>query len=255
MWFRIPGSLPDYSSGTQYLLFEIQETDFGRQLLSVQIESLFSGGVYGVPLVGVQFLGIDDFATIGGVTMFSTATSFGSWHHLFASGDFSGTGAISPPGGRSGMQFPVRLVLDGTNIAQRTGTDGTYGYLYFASPGGYPPVTAYVQSSPSTTKIGLPFISDDASSDSPDSRKREYGDFQFWNDQYIDGNNSANLAKFVTISGGHGTPVDPAVAELAFGRPALRFSGDHTHFPTNTGTGGSFTLFGTDFDFTPTPSF
>jgi hypothetical protein len=83
----------------------------------------------------------------------------------------------------------------------------------------------------------------------------DYGDTQVWFGTYIDPSVPANFAKFVNIVGGKGLPVDPAIAELAFGRPTFRFIGDHTKFPTNTGTGGAFSLVGTDIDFTPTPSY
>jgi hypothetical protein len=42
-----------------------------------------------------------------------------------------------------------------------------------------------------------------------------------------------------------GKPVDPAVATAALGTPTVLFSGNHTTFPTNQGSGGTFTLTGT----------
>jgi hypothetical protein len=82
-----------------------------------------------------------------------------------------------------------------------------------------------------------------------------YGDFQMWLGQSIDPRDATAFSKFVTIAGGVGTPVDPTIAAAAFGTPQFRFSGNHTKFVTNTGTGGSFSLVGSDSDFTPVPSY
>ncbi len=49
-------------------------------------------------------------------------------------------------------------------------------------------------------------------------------------------------------------PVDPAVATLALGDPAVLFSGDATTFGTNQGTGGAFTLTGSLTNATTSPS-
>jgi hypothetical protein len=83
----------------------------------------------------------------------------------------------------------------------------------------------------------------------------EFGDVQVWFGTFIDPANSSNFSKFVNISGGIGTPVDPAIAADAFGTPTLRFKGNHTQFTQNTGTGGDFALVGTGVDFTPSPSY
>jgi hypothetical protein len=82
-----------------------------------------------------------------------------------------------------------------------------------------------------------------------------FGDYQFWVGQYIDWTNATNYAKIVNVSAGKGTPVDPAIAAAAFGQQTLLFKGNHTAFTNNLGTGGAFTLTGTDADFTPTPSY
>ncbi len=66
-------------------------------------------------------------------------------------------------------------------------------------------------------------------------------------DNTIDPTNIANF-----ISGGK--PVDPAVAAAAYGAPAILFSGDATTFPTNQGTGGSFTLTGSLTNASSSPS-
>ncbi len=49
-------------------------------------------------------------------------------------------------------------------------------------------------------------------------------------------------------------PVDPAVATLALGDPAVLFSGDATTFGTNQGTGGTFTLTGSLTNASTSPS-
>jgi len=66
-------------------------------------------------------------------------------------------------------------------------------------------------------------------------------DVQVWLGQYIDPTVPGNLDKFIA----DGRPVDPAVAEAAFGQPAILFSGDSSNFVTNQGTDGPFTLVGT----------
>jgi hypothetical protein len=83
----------------------------------------------------------------------------------------------------------------------------------------------------------------------------QYGDFQLWVGQYIDWTNSTNFAKVVSISGGVGTPVNPATAATAFGTQTLLFKGNATQFVTNAGNGGAFTKTGTASDYTPAPSY
>jgi hypothetical protein len=68
----------------------------------------------------------------------------------------------------------------------------------------------------------------------------DIADFQLWVEVFVDLSAPENLAKF--ISGG--TPVNPAIAAVAFGRQTMLFSGDHTTFPVNQGTGGAFAVTG-----------
>src|SRR4051812_21451076 len=74
--------------------------------------------------------------------------------------------------------------------------------------------------------------------------------FMFWTGQYIEWEDSDNLAKIVS----NGKPVDPAVAVAAFGTPAVFLSGDASTFSTNKGTGGTFTTTGTLTNAATSPS-
>jgi hypothetical protein len=69
-------------------------------------------------------------------------------------------------------------------------------------------------------------------------------------DQFIDPTNADNLAKFITTEG---KPVNPTVAEAAFGAPTFRFRGPASGIATNIGTGGTFTKTGTVTDYSPGP--
>ena len=81
----------------------------------------------------------------------------------------------------------------------------------------------------------------------------QFADFQMWVGKFIDPTVAGNLDKFVTVKNGIGRPVNPAVAEAAFGKPTYRFSGDKAAFVNNTGSGRDFTLTGTVNNFTPAP--
>jgi hypothetical protein len=94
-------------------------------------------------------------------------------------------------------------------------------------------------------EFGLPVVSGGAA-DNPGVR---VADVQVWLGTYIDPSNADNLAKF--ISGGR--PVNPAVAETAFGAPTYRLAGPASGITNNTGTGGDFTKTGTVTDATPGP--
>jgi hypothetical protein len=186
--------------------------------------------------------------------------AFGQWHHAFIAIDLSGAGTISAPTGFSPqIMFPARMVLDGVSCAQgynpHNGSILTPNYI-FSSPDCYAPSTVYSISS-DLVKVGLPYVSDNVGTDGPGSRARDYGDFQAWFGQFIDPTVPANFAKFVSISGGKGTPVDPAIAAAAFGQQSILFKGKSSDasFFVNHGTAGSFTKVGTASDFTPAPSF
>lgn len=83
------------------------------------------------------------------------------------------------------------------------------------------------------------------------SVKHRYSDVQIWCGTFIDLGIADNLSKFFTITDGVGKPVDPRIAEAAFGKPTFRFTGGAT--VNNTGTGGAFLKTGTINDFTPAP--
>jgi hypothetical protein len=107
-------------------------------------------------------------------------------------------------------------------------------------------------------QIGVPSLVDHYDPSGPPPTQTTptvLGDFQFWAGIAPDVTSPSVFNKFVSVSGGHGTPVDPAIAAAAFGQQTILFKGDHTHFPNNLGTAGAFTLVGTDVDFTPTPSY
>lgn len=80
-------------------------------------------------------------------------------------------------------------------------------------------------------------------------------EFQMWLGTFIDPTISSNFSKFVTISNGRGTPVNPAVAAAAFGQQTFLFKGKPSQGgTTNHGDGGTFATFGTTNDYAA-PSF
>lgn len=86
---------------------------------------------------------------------------------------------------------------------------------------------------------------------------REFADVQAWYGTYIDASSPSNFAKFISITGGKGYPVNPSIAAAAFGRQTILFKGkasDNSFF-VNRGNGGAFTKIGTASDFTPGPSY
>jgi hypothetical protein len=65
-------------------------------------------------------------------------------------------------------------------------------------------------------------------------------DFQLWcGGIFVDLSVTANRRKFID---GSSKPVDPATAATAFGQQTYLLSGDHTHFPTNGGSGSATSL-------------
>ncbi len=70
----------------------------------------------------------------------------------------------------------------------------------------------------------------------------------------LDGGGDIPLATRRLFIDATGKPVDPAVATAALGAPCILFSGDHTTFPVNQGTGGAFTLTGALTDASTSPS-
>lgn len=77
-----------------------------------------------------------------------------------------------------------------------------------------------------------------------------YGDPQFGLGRFFDPANADNLSKFIEADG---KPVNPAVAEAAFGAPTYRFSGPASGIAHNLGNGGDFTKTGPVTDATPGP--
>lgn len=75
----------------------------------------------------------------------------------------------------------------------------------------------------------------------------KFADVQIWVGQYIDP--LTDIDKF--INGGR--PVNPAIAEAAFGIPTYRFNRPASDITNDTGTGGDFTKTGTVTDYSPGP--
>jgi hypothetical protein len=71
-------------------------------------------------------------------------------------------------------------------------------------------------------------------------------DVRVINQSLLDGGGDIPLATRRKIIDANGKPVDPTVLTAFLGTPGIvLFSGDHTTFPVNQGTGGAFTLTGT----------
>lgn len=139
------------------------------------------------------------------------------WHHVFWAEDTNHDAGLK-------IKF---LYVDGINALDPSQTTDT-------SP-------AFI-----TPWNGLDFYMPD--NRSPSRLTLDFADVQMWVGQMIDP--TTNISKF--ISGGK--PVNPSVAATAFGTQTFLFSGDHTTFPTNQGTGGAFTLTGTLTDASTSPS-
>ncbi len=160
------------------------------------------------------------------------------------------TNAAGRPLGSGAAQsyaFPNKAVADA-----QTGDTNQGAEFYAMAPGQQFPVYVEVpdfQISMNGWEFALPGI---AASLGPTHPTVDYADVQIWVGQYIDP--TVNYSKFVTISGGHGTPVKPSVAAAAFGHQTFLFTGGKSGFPLNRGTGGAFNKIGTITD-QPAPSF
>ncbi len=161
--------------------------------------------------------------------------------------NYNNLGGIQAPNSHPASgTIPGQFVLDGANINPRD-REGLLVQGYdIALPGIYPQASQF-NSTESTSVI------------------KEYAACQIWTSQFIDPTNSDNLAKFIRAS--DGKLIAPVIysksgvikgygpAVKAFGMPDLLFDGNHTQFPMNRGTGGSFASNGgTITDFTPYPS-
>jgi len=209
----------------------------------------------------------------------------GNWFHLFVTGDFTNDTALAGgtntfflflngsrvelvPGGGTSAVSPVVSGASGQVKCSMENADGDFGhpfsakyhngpFSYTRSLSGVDPDPTITGSVPgfsiglSGTEIGLPCQAVHAATDIAGHGRPaiKYADVQIWVGQYIDPTNADNLAKF--ISGG--APVNPVVAEAAFGAPTYRFPGPALGIGTNTGTGGDFTLTGTVTDAAPGP--
>jgi len=78
----------------------------------------------------------------------------------------------------------------------------------------------------------------------------DVADVQMWFNAYLDFSVTANRELFIL----GGKPVRPTVASATLGTPAILFSGNSSTFPTNQGTGGSFTLHGSLTNAVTSPS-
>lgn len=68
----------------------------------------------------------------------------------------------------------------------------------------------------------------------------DVADFQMWINNYLDFSVAANRELFIK----NGIPVNPTIAALTLGTPAILFQGNTTNFIVNQGNGGTFALTG-----------
>jgi hypothetical protein len=264
-WFRIP--TVSFAAGF-CSLFEAWQS--GQQLFTITLTGSGVPQITGIRVQAVSDPNYDNFCQWELTTIDRSFTiAFDSWHHIAVAVDTNRTSVGDGAGNKATLGTPeldnkrAIVVLDGVNwsipippsinatapsmnegdsLTTNQFPYGAFNIGFNGSSIGMPFVNSYPTTSPSSSY----WLSS--------GPKIEFGDVQIWN-SFIDPRISGNFSKLVTISGGKGTPADPAIAELTFGRPTLRFTGNHTKFPTNTGTGGAFSLVGTDIDFTPTPSY
>ncbi len=182
--------------------------------------------------------------------------NLGSWNHIFASIDLSGTDLLTfTPSHTIARGRSIGLYLNGVNqLLEPGGKDALYQTTYdnrldnttpracpnFSTsvsgfPLGFPTTPAYL--------TGQPLM--------------RFGEIQVWFNQYIDPSIPANFAKFVTISAGKGRPANSDLSLAAFGPRTIHFKGkaSDSAFFTNRGVGGAFTKVGAPIDFTPGPSY
>lgn len=100
-------------------------------------------------------------------------------------------------------------------------------------------------------RFGMPTT---PASSSFQTTKLQMAEVQIWFGTFI-APTAANLAKFVKVKNGKGTPENPKKALAAFGAPTYRFSGKGSAAAVNLGNGGAVTLSGGINNFTPTASF
>lgn len=162
---------------------------------------------------------------------------------------YGGSNINYVPGASSGAMWTVAVDDDSIN------SDIGPGYGVFDDTGSHVAGDSYTINIPTFNvalngfSIALPGMS------WANAPAVDYGDVQVWFGTYIDPTVSANFAKFVSISGGVGVPVNPATAAAAFGTQTLLFQGNAASFATNRGNGGAFTTTGTVSDFTPGPTY
>jgi len=72
----------------------------------------------------------------------------------------------------------------------------------------------------------------------------DMADFSFWPNTSVIVGGDIPLATRRLFIDASNKPVDPATAIATLGTPPILFSGDHTTFPTNQGSGGAFSLTG-----------
>jgi hypothetical protein len=220
----------------------------------------------------------------GSVINIGSPVAPGNWFHLFIAADFTNTTSL---GGATNTAF---IFLNGVRQNWSNGLDGgnLKGRIVDQATGQVQPgMLAYFDGAPNSegsvyadgpfsltrpvtgadgdvtiagivpgfsiglngTEIGIPAQAAHAASGvvgNSDTAIR-YADVQIWVGQYIDP--TTNIDKF--ISGAR--PVNPAIAEAAFGAPDFRFSGPALDIGTNSGTGGDFTKTGTVTDAAPGP--
>lgn len=236
----IPPGYPDANGASNFMwLFSAETADYFG--FNIRYQAL-STGTNTLQVIG----GVSDLATGYAVEwrVRPDSIQFGSWNHFFIAAD-------ATPGGSSDKAY---VYIDA--VRQPLGTSGIPSDTYSTSTTAPYNNNFFDYSQPiefgfSGADLGIPNPPENLTF----APKVQYADFQMWIGTFIDPTDPTNFAKFVSVSDGVGTPVDPAIAASAFGEQTLLHMGGADAFFINRGTGGTFTKSGTIGDFTPTPSY
>jgi hypothetical protein len=261
-WIRVPSASIVQTPYSQSKLFLVAATDLNYDYLQIYINFNFFPGInhsiqFGVTASAPQSGGSHNDDAGWGTS--GIAFAFDTWHHVFIAMDTNHAGNSPTDTGpypdppldpKKGICF-----FDGVNISP-IGNGTLSQNKTIPGESGYYPHTVAWSAGVSGIPVGVPFLDGmQVNWSGQVTPIIEMSDYQLWVGQFIDPTVSGNFSKFVKISGGKGTLVDPAIAAAAFGQQTILFKGNSTQFPVNRGIGGAFSLVGTNTDFTPTPSY
>ena len=240
-WFRFPSSTTNLTVGN-FLEFGSVDSNF-----SSYIHADVNGGV--INEIHTNFSSPADASDSPSFHCYkisesalSLSKALGAWHHLLIAVNFNWTNSVNAVG-----PFPLWIYLDGASVGLNGGSVSPTNAGF-----GLPPRVGtgiFVEGG----EVALPHWQ--ANPFGWSDTTFEMADFQAWFGTYIDPTVASNFSKFVSVSGGVGTPINPATAATAFGDQTILFKGNSSTFSTNAGNGGAFVKTGTINSFTPTPSY